>query len=68
MDNKTIESYNRLASIAEETLQMLEQLDTYRKTGDKRHLFATRSHETTIKKLLKQQLDFENQNQQKEAA
>lgn len=68
MDSKTTESYNRLASIAEETLLMLQHLDNYRKTGDKRHLFATRSHEATIKKLLKAQLEFENQNNQNKAA
>lgn len=63
------EAYNRLATIAEETLYMLQHLDSYRKTGDKRHLFATRSHEATIKKLLKQQLDYEaSQNQNSKAA
>ena len=53
MNPETLQTFNRLVDIANEAEEMLHQLDKYRQTSDKRHLFATRTHENNIRKLIK---------------
>lgn len=44
--------YNHCIDTLESVEQMFAWLDKYRKTGDKRNLYAVKDHETLIRKAL----------------
>lgn len=47
-----IQHYNDLMQLCTSTDEMLKWLDKYRKTNDKRNLFAVKDYESQIRKLL----------------
>lgn len=55
-----IQHYNDCIQLCEHAADMFMWLDKYRKTGDKRQLFATKDHEKEIRKLLTKILNDNN--------
>jgi hypothetical protein len=52
MSEEFANHYNDCITTIDHVEQMIAWLDKYRKTGDKRNLFAARDHETLIRKAI----------------